>query len=169
MPGSEIHQVTHPVGCTGATVQVFGADYDTPDGTSVRDYVHVSDIADAHLRALKYLLQGGESCALNLANSRGYSVKEVIKTMETTSGRRVSYDIAPRRPGDRPVLSGMLIAVSRQIGWQPARLELHLQIRDAVVSGTSIRKKSKGTSRQWKGGQYPIGNKNIARTTVSGG
>jgi UDP-glucose-4-epimerase GalE len=91
---------------TGSTVQVFGANYDTPDGTCVRDYVHVSDVADAHLRALTYLLQGGESCALNLANSRGYSIKEVITIAETTCGRSVRYEIAPRRPGDPAILVG---------------------------------------------------------------
>ena len=63
---------------TGTAVRICGTDYDTPDGTCVRDYIHVSDIADAHVRAFKHLLRGGESCALNLANARGYSVKEVI-------------------------------------------------------------------------------------------
>ena len=72
---------------TGAPVRIFGNDYDTVDGSCVRDYIHVSDIADAHVLALEYLLNGGSSCALNLANARGYSVKEVIAAAETVCGR----------------------------------------------------------------------------------
>jgi UDP-arabinose 4-epimerase len=116
---------------TGSTVQVFGADYDTHDGTCVRDYIHVSDIADAHLRALKYLLKGGESCSLNLANARGYSVKEVIKVVERICGRPVRYEIAPRRLGDPAVLVGDASRSRSTFGWQPVRSELHLQIGDA--------------------------------------
>jgi UDP-glucose-4-epimerase GalE len=116
---------------TGATVQVFGADYDTPDGTCVRDYIHVSDIADAHLRALNYLLDGGDSCALNLANARGYSVKEVIAAVESVCGRPVRYEIAPRRSGDPPVLVGDATRCRSILGWQPMRSELHRQIGDA--------------------------------------
>jgi UDP-arabinose 4-epimerase len=116
---------------TGLTIQVFGADYGTPDGTCVRDYIHVSDIADAHLRALNYLLKGGESCSLNLANARGYSVKEVIQVVEKICGRPVRYKIAPRRSGDPPVLVGDATRCRLTLGWQPARSELHLQVRDA--------------------------------------
>lgn len=116
---------------TGSAVRVFGTDYDTPDGTCVRDYIHVSDIADAHLRALNYLLKGGESCALNLANSRGYSVKEVITAVESICGHPVRCEIAPRRSGDPPVLVGDATRCRSTLGWQPARSELHLQIADA--------------------------------------
>ena len=93
-------------GSTGAAIRIFGADYPTPDGTCVRDYVHVADIADAHVRAVNYLLEGGKSCALNLANARGYSVKEVIAAAEGVCGFTIRSEIAPRRPGDPPVLIG---------------------------------------------------------------
>jgi UDP-arabinose 4-epimerase len=81
----------------GKPVRVFGNDYDTVDGTCVRDYIHVLDIADAHVRALNYLLGGGASCALNLANERGYSMKEVITTAEQVCGRPIPIEMASRR------------------------------------------------------------------------
>jgi UDP-glucose-4-epimerase GalE len=116
---------------TGAPVRIFGNDYDTPDGTCVRDYIHVSDIADAHVRALDYLIQGGKSCALNLANSRGYSVKEVIATAEKICGRVIPLQIASRRSGDPPVLIGDAARARRLLGWKAMRSDLEAQIRDA--------------------------------------
>src|SRR5437867_10672249 len=86
----------------GEPVRIFGDDYDTPDGTCVRDYVHVADIADAHVKALEHLLNGGESGALNLANARGFSVREVISAAQKVCGRAVPYETAARRPGDPP-------------------------------------------------------------------
>src|SRR5260370_6505692 len=118
-------------GITGMAIRIYGADYATPDGTCVRDYIHVADIADAHVRALNYLLEGGKSCPLNLANSRGYSVKEVIAAAETVCGFAVRSEIAPRRPGDPPVLIGDARRASALLGWSPARSELELQIADA--------------------------------------
>jgi UDP-glucose-4-epimerase GalE len=91
---------------SGKPVRIYGDDYDTADGSCVRDYIHVSDIADAHVRALDHLLNGGDSCALNLANARGYSVKEVIAMAETVCGRAIRMEIAARRPGDPPALIG---------------------------------------------------------------
>src|ERR1700722_19993004 len=90
----------------GMSVKVFGDDYDTADGTCIRDYINVFDIADAHVRALKYLIDGRKSCALNLANARGYSVREVIATAERVAGKPIRVEIAPRRPGDPAVLIG---------------------------------------------------------------
>src|SRR5262249_47333786 len=84
----------------------FGEHYDTSDGTCVRDYGHVSDIADAHVRALNNLLKGAGSCVLNSANSRGYSIKEVIAAAEKVCGRTVPLEIVGRRPGDPPILIG---------------------------------------------------------------
>ena len=80
-------------------LQVFGTDYPTPDGTAIRDYVHVLDLADAHLKSLEYLEAGGESTALNLGTGVGSSVSEVIAAAETVMGRPVPYEVAPRRPG----------------------------------------------------------------------
>lgn len=112
-------------------VNIFGTDYDTPDGTCIRDYVHVMDIADAHVRALDYLLAGGESRALNLANARGYSVKEVIATTERVCGCTIPVALAPRRPGDPAALIGSAERAHAVLGWKPARSELEVQIRDA--------------------------------------
>jgi UDP-arabinose 4-epimerase len=115
----------------GGAVKVFGDDYDTPDGTCIRDYIHINDIADAHVRALDYLLGGGKSCALNLSNARGYSVKEVVATAERVSGKPIRIEKAPRRPGDPPVLIGKADAAAKLLGWKPARSDLALQIGDA--------------------------------------
>jgi UDP-glucose-4-epimerase GalE len=117
--------------CSGTAVRIWGGDYDTPDGTCVRDYVHVSDIADAHVRSLEYLLAGGESCALNLANEKGYSVKEVIATAERVCGRPIHSQIAPRRAGDPPVLIGDGRRARALLGWRPNRSKLETQIADA--------------------------------------
>jgi len=115
----------------GKPVRVFGNDYDTADGTCVRDYIHVLDIADAHLRALNYLIGGGASCALNLANERGYSVKEVITTAERVCGKPVRIEMAPRRAGDPAVLIGTSERARTLLGWKPARSDLMIQITDA--------------------------------------
>lgn len=116
---------------TGAAVRIFGADYDTPDGTCIRDYVHVSDLAEAHVRALEHLLDKGDSCALNLANTRGYSVREVITTAESVCGVGIRSENARRRPGDPPVLIGDASCASTMLGWRPTRSDLEIQIRDA--------------------------------------
>ena len=115
----------------GKSVSVFGDDYDTTDGTCIRDYVHVLDIAEAHVLALEYLLRGEPSCSLNLANARGYSVKEVIATAERVSGRRIRVNITPRRVGDPAVLIGAFDRAQATLGWEPARSDLQIQIRDA--------------------------------------
>jgi UDP-glucose 4-epimerase len=115
----------------GAALTVYGDDYPTPDGTCIRDYVHVSDIADAHIRALKLLLSDAPSCALNLANARGYSVMEVIGTAERVSGRGIEVRKAPRRPGDPPVLIGLADRARAVLGWTPRRPHLEAQIADA--------------------------------------
>ena len=116
---------------SGSPVRIFGSDYDTPDGSCVRDYIHVSDIAAAHVQALEYLLNGGDSCALNLANARGYSVKEVIATAERVCGRTIPSETARRRPGDPPVLIGDASRARALLGWNPRRSSLEMQIADA--------------------------------------
>ena len=112
-------------------VKILGDDYNTPDGTCVRDYVHVVDIADAHVRALDYLFTGGASCALNLANSRGHSVKEVIATAEQVCRRTIAVENAPRRPGDPPILVGSAERAREVLGWIPSRADLQIQVSDA--------------------------------------
>jgi UDP-arabinose 4-epimerase len=116
---------------TGAPVRIFGEDYDTLDGTCVRDYVHVCDIADAHVRALDYLLKGGGSCALNLANSRGYSIKEVIAVAEKVCAGTVPLEIVGRRSGDPPTLIGDAAQARAVLGWRPVHSDLETQIRHA--------------------------------------
>ena len=114
----------------GTAVTVYGDDYETADGTCIRDYIHVVDIADAHIRALDYLLSGGSSCALNLANAQGYSVMDVIQVAQRVSGRAIRVETAPRRPGDPPVLVGAADRARAVLGWEPRRSALDVQISD---------------------------------------
>jgi UDP-glucose-4-epimerase GalE len=115
----------------GAPIRIFGTDYDTPDGTCIRDYVHVVDIADAHIRALDHLLAGGPAGAFNLANSAGHSVKEVIAAAERVCGRSIPVNEAARRPGDPPALIGSAVRARDVLGWLPTRSGLDVQIADA--------------------------------------
>jgi UDP-glucose-4-epimerase GalE len=115
----------------GAAVTVFGNDYQTQDGTCIRDYIHVTDLADAHVCALKYLLSGGATCAVNLANARGYSVTEVIKTAEHVCGKAIQVKMAPRRAGDPPSLIGSADRARSLLGWTPKWAALEVQIADA--------------------------------------
>ena len=112
-------------------ITVYGDDYETADGTCIRDYVHVSDIADAHVRALDCLLSGAPSCALNLANARGYSVMDVIKAAQQVTDKTLRIENKPRRPGDPPVLVGSADRALAVLGWTPKRPELTRQITDA--------------------------------------
>ena len=116
---------------SGSAFRVNGVDYDTPDGSCVRDFIHVADIADAHVRALEHLLKGGESRALNLANAVGHSVKQVIAVTEQVCGRPIKIEVAPRRPGDPAVLVGDASRARDLLGWRPSRSDLRTQIEDA--------------------------------------
>jgi UDP-glucose-4-epimerase GalE len=115
----------------GTAIKVFGSDYDTPDGTCIRDYVHVLDIAEAHVLALKYLIEGGKTCALNLANERGYSVMEVLAMAERITAKSVQIEMAPRRFGDPAALIGSSERARRVLGWTPAHSGLEQQVSDA--------------------------------------
>ena len=90
----------------GPELQVFGSDYPTPDGTCVRDYIHVNDLASAHVKALDHLAAGKESFAVNVGTGTGASVQEVISAVEEVTGKRVPHKIVPRRPGDPPIAGG---------------------------------------------------------------
>ena len=105
----------------GPELQIHGSDYPTPDGTCLRDYVHVNDLADAHVRALQYLGKGGDSLAINLGTSRGHSVLEVIRAAESATGRPVRRKIGPRRPGDPPILVADPAKAQRVLGWTAKR------------------------------------------------
>ncbi len=104
---------------TGPRFQIFGTDYDTPDGTAIRDYVHVSDLADAHVRALGYLDRGGASDAFNLATGRGVSVNEIVEAVERAIGRPVGFRASPRREGDPPALYATGAKARDALGWSP--------------------------------------------------
>lgn len=104
--------------------EIYGADYSTPDGTAIRDYTHVSDLASAHVLAVKHLVNGRESIALNLGTGRGHSVREVVKAVEQVSGRTVTMRERPRRPGDPPVLVADATSARNALGWSPKITEL---------------------------------------------
>ncbi len=112
-------------------IQVYGTDYDTPDGTCIRDYIHVTDLADAHILALRYLLQGGESAVFNLGNGNGFSVKEVIKCAERMTGQSIRVEESPRRAGDPPILVGSSQKIKKLLGWQPYYADLDLIVDTA--------------------------------------
>jgi UDP-glucose-4-epimerase GalE len=101
-------------------LEIYGTEYPTSDGSAVRDYVHVADLADAHVRALAYLADGGDSLALNLGTGNGYSVREVISTVERVSGSSVPVRLAVPRPGDPAVLVADASEAQRVLGWEPA-------------------------------------------------
>jgi len=114
-----------------AKVSIFGNDYDTPDGTAVRDYIHISDISSAHLAALDHLRAGKESQFINLGNGNGYSVKQVINTAKKVTGRDIPVENAPRRAGDPPQLVGDSSKAREILGWRPQFPELEAIIESA--------------------------------------
>jgi UDP-arabinose 4-epimerase len=112
-------------------VEVFGDDYPTPDGSCVRDYVHVSDLADAHVRSLAHLRSGGDSTVCNLGTGVGASVLEVVEQVRATTGRPVEARIRPRRPGDPPTLVAAVDRATSLLGWEPQRSSLATIVEDA--------------------------------------
>jgi UDP-glucose 4-epimerase len=100
-------------------ISVYGTDYPTPDGTCIRDYVHVQDLAAAHVLGLKHLLAGGDSQIFNLGNGNGFSVKEVIETAKQVTGKEIKVVYGDRREGDPPILVGSSDRVRQMLGWQP--------------------------------------------------
>jgi UDP-glucose 4-epimerase len=134
-PGGEIgedhdpesHLIPLVIGATLGTrppVKVFGTDYPTPDGTAVRDYIHVADLADAHLQAIERLGAGTSSQAINLGTGVGQSVQQVIDTVGRVSGRPVPFDRAPRREGDPPELVADPTRARDVLGWTPRYADL---------------------------------------------
>ncbi|MFM7707825.1 MAG: UDP-glucose 4-epimerase GalE [Gammaproteobacteria bacterium] len=113
-------------------VAIFGTDYPTPDGTAVRDYLHVEDLARAHLDALDHLRRGGESTTLNVGYSHGYSVCEVLAAVARAAGKPLVLREGPRRAGDPPELVSEASAIRRVLGWQPQRDDLDLIVRSAI-------------------------------------
>lgn len=112
-------------------IKVFGTDYSTPDGTCIRDYIHVTDLADAHILALEYLKKGGKSDVFNLGNGNGFSVKEVIEEARKITGKSIKEDEVGRRPGDPPVLIGSSQKAKQVLKWKPQYHELSSIIETA--------------------------------------
>jgi UDP-glucose-4-epimerase GalE len=115
----------------GPGLQVFGDDYPTPDGTCLRDYIHVSDLADAHVRALESMAETGRSAAYNLGTGRPHSVKDVIGSVEKATGRQVPWTLAPRRPGDPAALYAAPNKAQTELRWQPRHADLDTIVRTA--------------------------------------
>ncbi len=111
------------------SISVYGTDYDTPDGTCIRDFIHVTDLAQAHVLGLEHLLKGGNAEVFNLGNGQGFSIQEVIEAARTVTGRPIPVTLTDRRPGDPPSLVGSGEKAKRILGWQPqyAKLETILE------------------------------------------
>jgi UDP-glucose-4-epimerase GalE len=129
----EIHLIPRAfdAACGGAPLEVFGADYPTADGTCIRDYIHVTDLAAAHLQALAYLEAKGRSATYNVGTETPSSVRKVIATVERVAGRPVPHRIGARRPGDPAILYAAAERIRRELGWEAARPDLETIVTDA--------------------------------------
>jgi UDP-glucose 4-epimerase len=116
---------------TGKPMTLFGDDYPTPDGTCIRDYIHVSDLADAHVLAVEHLLRDGASEVFNVGTGEGHSVLEVLTAVERVTGKTVPHTIGPRREGDPPSLVADSQKLQRTLGWRPQRADLNRIVADA--------------------------------------
>lgn len=113
-------------------VSIFGTDYPTPDGTGLRDYIHVEDLATAHLDALAYLRNGGKSATLNCGYGHGYSVREVLAAVERANGAALNISEEPRRPGDPPELVAVAKKIQKVLGWKPQFDDLDTIVRTSL-------------------------------------
>jgi UDP-glucose 4-epimerase len=113
-------------------VEIYGTDYDTPDGTGIRDYIHVEDLAEAHVLALDYLRDGGESVTLNCGYGQGCSVREVLSAVGAVSGRAVPTVDRPRRPGDLPRMVADPSRLRRLLNWTPRHADLATIVRSTL-------------------------------------
>ena len=116
---------------TARPVTIFGNDYDTPDGTCIRDYIHVNDLAQAHILALEHLLGGGASDQFNVGTGEGHTVMEVIRAVEEVTGKKVPYTVGPRREGDPPSLVAASDKLRSRMGWKPQYGDLHTIVEHA--------------------------------------
>ena len=114
-----------------SAITIFGNDYDTPDGTAIRDYIHVMDIAAAHIAAMEKLFAGSASCCYNLGNGKGYSVKEVIDAAEKVTGLPAHVVVGPRRPGDPTVIIADSTKAQKELAWLPKYFSLKTMIEHA--------------------------------------
>ena len=125
----------------GPELEVFGSDYPTPDGTCIRDYIHVNDLADVHVKALEHLAAGKDSFAVNVGTGQGHSVQEVISTVEEVTGRRVPSKIGPRRAGDPPALVANPAKAQALLAWKAKR-----GLRDAVATAWNWMERRRGAA-----------------------
>ena len=116
---------------TGEPVTIFGTDYPTHDGTCLRDYIHVEDLAQAHILSLEYLMNGGRSERFNVGTGTGHTVMEVVRAVEQATGRRAPYTVGPRRPGDSPSLVASSNKLRRTLGWKPEYSDLRTIVEHA--------------------------------------
>lgn len=112
-------------------IKIFGTDYETPDGTCIRDYIHVTDLADAHILAMEKLMNGNKSEAFNLGNGNGFSVKEIIEEARKVTGKEIVAVEAERRPGDPPILIGSSDKAKEILGWEPKYNQISVIIKTA--------------------------------------
>jgi UDP-glucose-4-epimerase GalE len=116
---------------TGKPVTLFGDDYPTPDGTCIRDYIHVSDLAEAHIFAVQHLLNGGGSDVFNVGTGHGKSVKEVLSAVERVTGKKAPFTMGPRREGDPPSLVADSSKLQTKLGWKAKRADIDKIVADA--------------------------------------
>jgi UDP-glucose-4-epimerase GalE len=128
-----------------AQIDIYGTDYPTPDGTAIRDYIHVQDLAEAHLCALEHLADGGESAALNLGTGRGHSVRKVVRVAESVSGRLIACRNTARRPGDPPVLVADPSLAAELLGWRARVSDLETILRTALTWHMSLAERGADT------------------------
>ncbi|MGJ7911920.1 UDP-glucose 4-epimerase GalE [Neobacillus sp. LXY-1] len=114
-----------------AAVTIFGEDYDTPDGTCIRDYIHVEDLIGAHILALKYLQNGGKSNVFNLGSSQGFSVKEIVETAKAVTSIDIPVNIGERRAGDPSILIASSNKAKQVLGWNPSKTSIEQIVKDA--------------------------------------
>lgn len=132
-PETHLIPLTIAAALGGAPLRVFGDDYPTPDGTAIRDYVHVTDLGDAHVRALQHLLDGRQSGQFNCGTGLGHSVRQVIEIVERVSGKNVPFEMTCRRVGDAPVLVADATCIREALGWRPRHSSLE------TICGTAWR------------------------------
>ena len=123
---------------TGSPVTLFGDDYPTEDGTCIRDYIHVSDLAEAHVFAVEHLLKGGASNVFNVGTGSGHSVKEVVASVERVTGKKVPFTMGPRREGDPASLVADSSKLQTTLGWKPNRADLDRIVSDAWKFAQSL-------------------------------
>jgi UDP-glucose 4-epimerase len=135
---------------TGQPVTVFGDDYPTPDGTCIRDYIHVYDLAQAHILAVEYLIAGGVSDRFNVGTGTGHTVLEMIRTVEEVTGKKVPCIVGPRRDGDPPSLVAASDRLRLTLGWTPQYTDLRTLVEHAWNFSSRHRDPAGSSSRDAK-------------------